>query len=212
MPLLGSICRRSRSEFNFLSAAVCKFCARPIQMKYLVSILLLLISLKVAGFGLGDWQHETPGGSFMGDPGSGTQLTICKTGQELFGIERWYFYKGFIVGEMGEQFFILDEATGENTIFDNNEKWISKIQSSGLEPVLWTRWYIDNWVDSDSLVIWYYFGFFFSIPLTLFLLYAICRVVLIERFRKASFYASFTLIVVIFVGITLFYDQYPSSI
>jgi hypothetical protein len=181
-------------------------------MKYLLSFSFLLISLNVTGFGLGDWQHETPGGNLMSDPGSGTQLTIRKSGYEILGIERWYFYNDFIIGEFGDQQFIVDENTGEKWIFDNRENWTREIQAQGLKPALWTRWYTDNWVDSDWLVIWLFFGFFISIPLAFFFLFALYRVIVKERFRLTGLYTLFVSSVVIVIGLTLLLDHYPSSI
>ena len=148
----------------------------------------------------------------MGDPGSGTQLTIRKIGDELLGIERWYFYNNFIVGEFRDKQFIVDERIGEKLIFDDRDIWSKEIQSRGLEPTLWTRWYTDNWVDGDWLMIWVFFGFFISIPLALFFLFALYRVIVKERFRLTSFYTIFVLSTVILIGLTLLLDRYPSSI
>jgi hypothetical protein len=181
-------------------------------MKYFLTISFLVISLRLTAFGIGDWQHETPGGNVMGDPGGGTQLTIRKTGEDLLGIERWYFYNDFIVGELGDELFIVDERTGEKLSFTDKDKWIKEIQSRGLEPILWTRWYTDNWVDRDWLLIWLFFGFVISIPLTLFFLFVLYRAIVKERFRVKSFYTIFVLLVVIVIGVTLLLDHYPSSI
>jgi hypothetical protein len=181
-------------------------------MKNLLSIPFLLISIKVTGFGIGDWQHQTPGGNVMGDPGSGTQLMMRKTGEELLGIKRWYFYNDFIIGELGDQLFVVDERTGEKLIFSDRDNWNREIKSRGLKPALWTRWYTDNWVDGDWLMIWLIFGFFVSIPFALFFLFALYRTIVKESFSLTSFYTIFVLSVVIVIGLTLLLDQYPSSI
>jgi hypothetical protein len=177
-----------------------------------LAISFLFISLRLSGFGIGDWQHETPGANLMEDPGSGTQLTIRKTGEKLLGIKRWYFYKDFIVGESADVLFILDENRGEKLIYNDREKWTKEIQLRGLKPFLWTRWYTDNWVDGDWLLIWLYFGFIVSIPLTLFFLFALYQVIVKERFRLTSFYTIFVLSVAIGIGMTLLLDHYPCSI
>ena len=180
-------------------------------MKYSFTILFLIINLAVYAFGIGDWQNETPGGNYMGDPGNGTLLTIRKTHEELLGIKKWYFYKGFIVGTLNKQQFILEESSGEKLIFKDQNIWKKEIQSRGLEPILWTRWYKDNWVDGDWLIIWMFFGFFVSIPLAIFFLFAIYRMVIKERFRLRSFYTIFVLTILISLGVTLILDYYPNS-
>lgn len=181
-------------------------------MRYFLTVSFLVASIRLTAFGIGDWQHETPGGNLMGDPGSGTQLTIRMTGQELLGIDRWYFYNNCIVGELGNQLFIVDEETGEKLIFKDKNQWIKEIHSRKLAPTLWTRWYTDNWVDSDWLLIWLFFGFMISIPLILFFTFALYRAIVKERFRLTSYYTILVLSVVIIIGITLLLDHYPSSI
>jgi hypothetical protein len=147
----------------------------------------------------------------MSDPGNGTHLMILMTREELL-VNRWYFYNGYIIGEMFSGFFIVGERTGEKSIFKDKDKWITETQSRGFRPAIWTRWYTDNWVDGDWLLIWVIFGFIISIPLTVFFILALYRAIVQAHFRLTSFYTIFVLLVVIVIGTTLLLDQYPGSI
>jgi hypothetical protein len=85
-------------------------------MRIFLTVSFLIISSRLTGYGLADWQHTAPGGNVMSDPGNGTHLMILMTREELL-VNRWYFYNGYIVGEMFSGFFIVDERTGQKSIF-----------------------------------------------------------------------------------------------
>jgi hypothetical protein len=185
------------------------------RMKYFLIVSLLCMSLRVSGFGLGDaWGQETPGGNLMGEhySGNGIYLTIPKTGEELFGVERWYFYDNFIVGELEDALFIIDERTGEKLIFKDRSKWIKEIQSRKLEPVLWTRWHTGDWVISPILLFlllyWFVMLMLLILPFALFFMFILVN----ERFRLPRFFKIFAFSIVTLIGIILLLYYYPFAL
>jgi hypothetical protein len=48
-------------------------------MRIFLTVSFLIISSRLTGYGLADWQHTTPGGNAMSDPGNGTHLMILTT-------------------------------------------------------------------------------------------------------------------------------------
>jgi hypothetical protein len=181
-------------------------------MRLFLIIGLAIIFSNSLGYGLADWQHITPGGNVMSDPGDGTHLTITKTRQEISGIVKWYFYRNFIIGQIGrDSYFIVNEIDGEVFSYKNRNEWIDYISANDLTPPTWTRWYTDNWVDGDIFYIWLVLLFYISIPFILFFLFALYKVVTKERFRITGPYTIFVLTTVTIIGSTLMLDHYPQS-
>jgi hypothetical protein len=181
------------------------------QMKYLVLLGLTIISSNLLGYGIGDWSHITPNGNVMGDPGSGTSLYINKTRQEILGINKWYFYKDKIVGKAGKEHFVVDEKEGEVIFFRNRNEWLNFIQVNNLEPSIFTRWYTDNWVDGDHLLVWLIFLPFISVPFILLFLFALYKAITKERFGITRPYTAFVLATTILISSVLILDCYPQS-
>lgn len=182
-------------------------------MRIYFTIGIVIICFKSFGYGLGDWQHITPGGNVMGDPGDGTHLTITKTQQEISGIVKWYFYRDFIIGQISsDEYFIVHEKKGELLLCKSKTEWIRYIQANDLSPSVWTRWYTDNWVDGDYLLIWSTLIFFISIPFILFFLFALYKAITKERFGITKPNTIFFLATVMVLGSILILDQYPQSI
>ncbi len=164
------------------------------------------------GFGMSDWVQKTPGGHQMFDVGSGTQLQISSSSETLENINRWYFYKNHVVGELSNGFFILDESSGKLTNFSSDKEWLNETDVRGLKPLLWTRWYNDNWVDFEWLLILAMLGWIIWIPLALFFLYMIYRAVIKEKFNYRKPFTRVVTITVLLLGTMILLDLFPSSI
>jgi hypothetical protein len=183
----------------------------PLSIKIFVTTFLVICSLKVYGYGLADWQHYTPGGNIMGDNGSGTALTLYGKQQEIFRIRKWYFYKNHIVGLSDKGFFIVNEEIKEIYIFNTELEWRNSISQNNLTPLLWTRWYSDNWVDLDWIIIWLFFGFIIAVPLIGLFLWILYKAITVENFEmsKPNTAISFSVIFLFFMIIIL--DSFPQS-
>ena len=174
---------------------------------------LLLLPLSLFAFGIGDWQETTPGGNSMDDPGDGTHLYLTKSNKRLYRIEKWYFYKGYIVAELDSSFLVVNESTETVNRLSSKEKWQAHLEQNHLQPFLWTRWYTDNWMDlgSEMVLIWLIFGFFITIPLCLGFLFLCYRAIWVERFRLDQPSTFIVILVSLVVGITVLLDYFPSS-
>lgn len=121
------------------------------SINYLLTLFTFFMTASTFSMGLGDWQNPTPGHNTMEDPGNGITLRISKTNIEIFPIEEWYFYKDYIIGKTNKNFFIVNENNGNVLQFESDKEWTNFINHNDLKPLIWTRWYSDNWVDNDSL-------------------------------------------------------------
>lgn len=175
-------------------------------------MVIILYSSSSFGFGTGDWQQTTPEGNIMGDPGSGTSLTLVKTRKELSEIRTWYFYKRYIIGNTAKYFFIANEMNGDVLLFKNRSDWDSFIHDNALKPVVWTRWYSDNWVDRDNLFALFIFFFFISIPLLLLFLFAFYKAIKDEHLKITKPYTVFVLLTILVMGGIILLDIFPQSI
>ncbi|MDJ1484107.1 hypothetical protein QNI16_26655 [Cytophagaceae bacterium YF14B1] len=115
------------------------------RISFILTIIYLFTTLTVSAFGLADWQHRAPGGTLMYDTGNGTELGLPKSHQSITPIRSWYFYKNHIVIVGGPGYMIVNETNGDLKQFSSEQEWNNYIEYTGLEPVLWTRWYSDNW-------------------------------------------------------------------
>ena len=180
-------------------------------MRYVFTLSFLTISLRLAGYGIADWQHTTPGGNVMGDPGNGTYLVVKQTGKKIM-VNWWYFYKNHVLGTSDHGYFILDEKTGTMSIFNTEAAWTKNLHARRLVPSIWTRWYRYNWVDSDMLLIWLIFLFYISIPFLLFFAFACYWAVAKERLRPRKPFTVFVFLTLISIAGIYLLDYYPSSI
>ncbi|GAA4333717.1 hypothetical protein GCM10023184_27090 [Flaviaesturariibacter amylovorans] len=81
----------------------------------------------------------------MGNAGSGIELFVegWETG---FGpIDRWYFYKGHVVGRLVSGYFVANERSGEIRGFEEEQYWKEYLAERDLVPKYWTRWHTGNW-------------------------------------------------------------------
>ena len=75
---------------------------------------------------------------------------ICSAGNyEVPSLQKWYFYKGHIIGSFEDdqplRYFIINEATCSLDSFSNITEFENAITTNHLNPLIWTRWHNDNW-------------------------------------------------------------------
>lgn len=164
--------------------------------------------------GLGDWQNKTPGGNVMGDPGSGTILTLTNSNQTVGDITRWYFYRDRIVGQTSSDYFIANETTGEVRRYDNLQEWSQAIVQSELSPTIWTRWFTDNWKFYERMFFAIFFiGALILLPMFFFLFRRLNRWVTSDnqpQIKKTHLLAFIGIVIMVVVRILL--DVYPQSL
>jgi hypothetical protein len=136
------------------------------KMKTILLILSFLIPISYAiAIGLGDWERDTPFGNKMYDAGSGTNFVFKSNGQEIKGINKWYFYRGHTIGEYGRaSYFTANEQNSTLKTFDTQQEWENEIIKLNLKP-FWARWYQDDWYFLDDLLLIMVFTLYISIPL-----------------------------------------------
>lgn len=179
-------------------------------------------------FGLGDETYYTPYGNEI-DNWTGNTLRADGK-EELTGLKKWYFYKGYIVGECNcyppydnkrkeeieklGNYFVFDETSYQLVVFGTESEWNSFLNQNDLKPKFWTRWHDGGDVGNILLVIAFLlvFYFFVSIPLLIWFVVSFYKNVKKEGFKFSSPY---------FIGITCLsslillqwiLEQFPNSI
>ena len=138
-------------------------------MKDIIKLILLILWLypfQSSAIGWGDWENKTANGTRFVSPG-GTVIILPNHETYKYAVT-WYFYKDHIIGigntygqERRREFFVIDENENKETIhtFETEERWQAFIDVNNLEPLVWTRWFTDDWDLLESLVWVAYFAF-----------------------------------------------------
>lgn len=173
------------------------------------------------------WQKTKNGNEICNEKGSsGYFISIkCKdfrksieSGYVISDIDKWYFYKNYIVGESikieRQVFFIFNEITCEHQVFQKREEFDKRINEIGLRPMIWTRWYKENWgyiITSGNFGDQLYFTFVI-VPI-LFIVGLVTLIGLMRtgldlkhKFNKAA------LIIVSMILVRILLDLFPGSI
>ncbi len=98
------------------------------NLKTIIAIILFLaVTNRSDALGFGRWNNETPGGNhILHDHWSGiTSFYMFKDEQRIDSLDKWYFFKNFVIGEFSNssKYFIVNEATSQIIIFQNKEGW-----------------------------------------------------------------------------------------
>lgn len=118
----------------------------------LYTIIFFLTFSTTSAQGLGDWQNKTPEGNKMYDAGGGVNLILLKSNTEFTNVKTWYFYKHCIIGTTDSIFFVIDERSADLRKYTSENEWRNYLKDATLEPVLWTRWFSDNWKFYERMV------------------------------------------------------------
>lgn len=185
--------------------------------KIILYITLLIAPIQILGMGLGEWRQKTPYGNEMDNF---TDWYTLYLGNEttVKNISNWYFYKGHTVGIISEygqpkKYFVADELKKEVKYFDKEIEWENYIDKEDLSPIIWTRWYSDNWkVLDDKILIFYLFYFFVSIPLTILFVVAVVRAYRRENFKINKPYTITVLVTLGLIVLRAVLDAFPLSI
>ena len=178
-------------------------------------ICCIMICLKAhAGVGMGDWQCTTPqSNTFDNYSGNGISLSLRNGGfGSVDSLKRWYFYKGFIVGEREHGFFIANEKTAKVQLFATQNTWAKALADAKLKPGYYTRWYNWQWVYYDDIGYYALIFFFMSAPCILIFLYLLYMAFRYEKFNVRKPCTMIVLIVSGLLLITYLLERFPQSI
>jgi hypothetical protein len=100
--------------------------------------------------GLAESFFKTPGGHSICwcDPYFDNQLPVLSTSKSfvvdankppLFNVNKFYFYRNYVVGQSKTYFFIFDEGAEVAYLFKSREDWEKDILIRGLKPI-YTQW------------------------------------------------------------------------
>jgi hypothetical protein len=139
---------------------------------------LLFINLLSTGSMNGPLGSDWPATCFR----TPNQNLICDDQDNMMGkgylnytlghFDKWYFYKGCIIGVCWRGYFIINEKEQNSLFITKSEgRWTSEIQKRTLKPIVWTKWYTiddghdfqgDDSFDLESTKHWgfYLLGFF----------------------------------------------------
>ena len=183
--------------------------------KIFLVITLLIFSKSFAIVGLADWQCKTSyGNTFDNYSGGGITLFVHSENgvTEIKGLQKWYFYKGFIIGENNESnklsYFFVNEKNKKVYNFENKQEAIKFKTNNKLIPFLWTRWFND---DFETTPIFFLFNAF----VVVFLIYHLISI-LYKLIKKRKIYfgkdelAVYKILFVIFILVT-FFDNNKNS-
>jgi hypothetical protein len=182
------------------------------KMKILLTIVFFITTSQLYGFMLGEWRHDTPGGNMMEDNGSGNQLVFAGKDELItLKVREWYFYKNNIVGVSDNKgYFIFNEQIKELFLFKTELEWRNAIAQNHLKPVF-TRWYGDNWVSMDGIMVWLFFGFIITIPLFCLFLWTLYKAIFIEHFNISEPNTTISLGLIALFCFMIWLDSYPQS-
>jgi hypothetical protein len=184
--------------------------------KLFILVLLLFPFLKVkAGIGFSDWQCITPGKNTI-DNYSGAGISLFMPNgircARVDNLERWYFYRSFIVGNQKNNWFIVNEKTFEVYSYNDEHLWLNAIAKQHLQPVIWTRWYNGNWTFYSD----WGFSIFLVFPLSIFLMLIfviVCyRSARYEKFNVKRPMTITTILLIVAVFLIYLSEQFPQSV
>lgn len=132
-----------------------------------------------------EWFHKTPGNNTLSNENLNDRhrnvFTCSQNNQvSLQFLEKWYFYKGNIIGTFEDsqpkKFFIVNENSCAIDSFSNNSEFDQVLRERKLKPIIWERWFNDNWgfffegEGDGGLMDWFYMrGTWLILPCVLFL-------------------------------------------
>jgi hypothetical protein len=177
--------------------------------KLLLIMLITFISMsRPYAQGIGDWDAKTPGGNTMLDSGSGTVLKFSNPYSEIKGINKWYFFRGHIIGKSYDGFFVTNEHSHTNLLFHSESVWNEYLVDNNLKPTLWIRWYQDDWRFLGNA----FMVFVFAITVIIcFVLYLMVRWVL-SKLNISLSMRKYWIMALLVTIVMLLLDAFPQSI
>lgn len=143
---------------------------------------------------------------------------ICYTGNyEVPSIQKWYFYKGHIIGLFEDdqplRYFIINEATCSLDSFTNMTEFENAITTKHLNPLIWKRWHNDNWgffFEGDGAggsMDWLFLrGTWFVLPVVSLIAFQLIR----NKFKNILI-RLLSIVIVIGTVVQILLDLYPGS-
>lgn len=189
-------------------------------MKFKVSLTIITftITYQVFSFGWSDWESTTPGGN-RGDNYSGKNIALYINNEMIDGIQKQYFYKNHIIGQIGQDqneinaYFIVDENQSLIIQFEDKRNWESEIVNRSLAPIVWTRWFTSDWYALDDWnILMLPFFLIVILPIKVLYLYALITAIKKEKITFFKPYTTISTIITLILVFALLLEIYPQSI
>lgn len=146
-----------------------------IYRQILPAVLFLLFALpSYANVGIADWGNTTPGGNLVHNYQGDIGLEL-NDGRYMPGLDKWYFYKGNMVGVFYDSILLVidEQKLSVDTLYTGTdrspEEVIALSGRADIRPRLFTRWYETEW--DGSFIMLYplllIFVFYVTIPVTI---------------------------------------------
>lgn len=184
--------------------------------KNIYLFLMIFLPVSLSALGISDWTEKTPKGNEINNI-NGTSLYLNNQ-QQIDGLWKWYFYKGYIVGQtadpsvadMNISYFVVNETTYQITKFNSIEDWEGYLKRNELKPQIWTRWYFGDWTFFNNDI--FFVGIYLLIPFIFLFTFLLYKAIKKEKFKLFRPYT--TTIVILFLLIFCYWllDQFPESI
>ena len=144
-------------------------------------------------------------------------MLTLKNGKQLHQLVEWYFYKNHIIGKKKKsaessssiEYFIVNERRNSILIFESKDRWDEDLKENNLKPFLWTRWFDDNWDHIETLKLYAFLWFPFTIILIIFNLSIWWKITRFEDGWTYGFYKASITPLVIFIIFLL--GKFPQS-
>ncbi|MBL0035943.1 MAG: hypothetical protein IPP26_09280 [Flavobacteriales bacterium] len=140
-----------------------------------------------------------------------------KDGQQLDDLERWYFYKGCVIGELSDSkgWFVVEEAKSEVIWHTDRLKWEALLKERDLIPSLWTRWFDGDPAMLTSGMFWFLWivtSWYAAIPILLLVVMVFRRAWKREHFNWRRPYTMGTIAIGLFVLSRIVLENWLGSI
>jgi len=118
---------------------------------WLISFCLIVTLAKAGDWS--QWFHTTPGNNIISNESMNNRhrnvFTCSENHHSIHYLEKWYFYKGNIIGSFEEsqpaKYFILNENNCFIDSFANKVEFNNALRERKLKPLIWEKWFEDNW-------------------------------------------------------------------
>ncbi len=128
------------------------------RILFSIYICFLIMSDCFAGGDYGNWYAKTPFNNTLNNEYDVIFYSNDNSGKELKNLEKWYFYKSFIVGSyfIGEKikyrfkdsqrrYFVINEKDDKIDVFGTENQWIKYRNDNNINPAFITNWHDSDW-------------------------------------------------------------------
>lgn len=189
-------------------------------MRKILLLLILILPSFIFSMGWSDWSLYSPGNTRL-DNYSDQGVVLNKNERITENVVCWYFYKNSIIGKYNPEYitndykyFIFNENNNKLEKFNSYKGWQYSIKKQNLKPLLFTRWYTEDWKFFSPILLFLLIIWFpISLPITIFYLHILIKLIKNESSKQTRNIMLFIWLATIFIILfRWFLDEFPSSI